>query len=263
MTQNFTQVEHDGLSFRCCVDRAGDSAPWIVFSNSMMTDLTIWDAQADTLRGRFNILRYDQRGHGGTTPPSGPCDFDQLGGDLLALLDHFGIASCTFVGLSMGTPTGLYLAINHPERVTRLVFSDGQSATAKNGAATWQARIDSARAEGMEAVAKDTMSRWFSEASQRAGKTEKPYAAAAATSLDGYIACATALQNYDFNAGLPGIQVPTLLMAGANDGNMPVSMQEIRKAIPGAVMHVIPDAGHIPNHEQPEIFNARLLEFLG
>lgn len=256
-------VEHDGLTFHCRLDGPGGNAPWIVFSNSLLTDLTVWDAQVAVLKDRFNTLRYDQRGHGGTSVPPEPCDFDQLGADVLALLDHFGIGTCTFVGLSMGVPTGLYIVRHQPTRIERLVFSDGQAATAPTGADTWQQRIDTARAAGMEEVARDMAERWFSPAFRASGGGDKAQAVAAAVPLEGYVACARALQGYDFTDVLLKITVPTLLMAGANDGSMPVSMRKLAETIAGAKMRVIPDAGHIPNYERPDDFNRHLLEFLG
>lgn len=262
MSQDFDWVEHDGLRFRCRRDGPGGDAPWIVFANSLVTDLTVWDHQVAALGGRFNILRYDQRGHGGTSVPSSPCSFEDLGGDAAFLLDHFGIGTCTFIGLSMGVPTALHVYKHHPGRIERLVFSDGQSATAATGAKTWQDRIDAAEANGMAATADATVERWFSPDFIKAGKAEPIRAMTAAVSFEGYRACASALQNYDFTDVLPRIAVPTLLIAGANDGNMPASMRTFAAAISGARFEIIPDAGHIPNFEQPEQFNRVLTAFL-
>jgi 3-oxoadipate enol-lactonase len=256
-------VTHDGLRFRCRLDGQGAGAPWVVFSNSMLTDLTVWDAQVAVLQDRFRILRYDQRGHGRSDPPEGPCTLDLLGADLAAVLDHFEVESCAFVELSMGVPTGLHLVGHQPHRVSRMVLSDGQSATAPNGFASWGARIDEAREIGMEAVAAATMERWFSAGFRATGGAEAVHRAAAATSLEGYIGCAQALQAYDFRAVLGGISVPVLLTAGADDGAMPASMQAMAGAIPGAVLKLIPEAGHIPCVEQAEAFNRHLLAFLG
>lgn len=262
MSSQFDWVEHDGLRFRCRLDGSGGNLPWIAFSNSMVTDLTVWDHQVEALADRFNILRYDQRGHGGTSVPSGPCTFDQLGGDAAFLLDHFGIESCTFVGLSMGVPTALHVYEHHPDRIRRLVLSDGQSKTAATGAQTWQARIEAARAGGMDENARITIERWFGADFIASGKAERVRAMAAAVPLEGYVACARALQDYDFAHVLANIAVPTLLVAGANDGNMPDSMRDLAASIRGAQFVEIPGAGHIPNWEQAELFNRHLSAFV-
>lgn len=257
-------VDHDGLTFNCRLDGAlaDDGAPWVMFANSMLTDHTVWDAQVAVLKDNHRILRYDQRGHGKTNVPANPCTIGQLGDDALALMNAFGIGSCTFVGLSMGVPTALHVVSQAPDRIARLVLSDGQSHTQPGGAATWQERIDHAVASGPEGLAAATVARWFGSSFIAAGGAEKVRAAAAAMKVVGYIACARALQDYDYADVLGRISVPTLITVGANDGNMPVSMKAMCDAIPGAVMHVIPDAGHIPNVEQADLFNRHLLDFL-
>lgn len=259
----FATVQHDGLTFRCKVEKAGEGAPWIVFSNSILTNLTVWDAQAEMLAGRFNVLRYDQRGHGGTSVPPGPATFDQLGGDLIALLDHFSIARATLVGLSMGIPTVLDVMRKRPDRVERLILCDGQSATAPGGAELWRTRIETAQSVGMEEFADQTSERWFSADFKAAGGHAKIRDGARTTPLAGFVACARALQNYDYRDVLPTIAVPIMLLVGADDGSMPATMKVVCQAIPGAVLHEIPHAGHIPCHEQPATFNRHMSDFLG
>jgi 3-oxoadipate enol-lactonase len=262
VTDNDKWVDHDGLRFRCRINGPGAGKPWIVFSNSLLTDLTLWDVQAEALSDHYNILRYDQRGHGGTSVPAEPCTFEQLGSDALALIEHFEIGKCTFVGLSMGIPTALWIYERQPDRIARLVLCDGQAATAPTGAQTWKERIETARAVGMAEVARQTCERWFSEEFMASGRAAKAEEIIRSMALEGYVACARALQAYDFRRVLAEIAVPTLLMAGANDGTMPTTMSQLAEAIPGAVMKIIPDAGHIPNFEQPEIFNRHLLAFV-
>ena len=256
------RLDHDGLTFNCRIDGSDAADRWIVFCNSLVTDLAIWDAQVAALEDRYRILRYDQRGHGATGVPPGASTFAELGGDLSFLLDHFYIARCTVVGLSMGCPTALDLVSRDPGRVERLVLVDGQAETAPTGAATWQARIDKARADGMEAVADDTVSRWFSDEFVRRGDAEPLRRTIAAMTVQGFESCARALQSYAYGDVLPAIACPTLLVAGSNDGAMPANMAALSKRIAGARFVEIPGAGHIPNLEKPEAFNRVLLEFL-
>ena len=152
-TNTFTR---DGVSIRFQVD-GREGAPWIVFSNSICTDLSLWEGQAAALAPNFRVLRYDQRGHGGSSVPSAPCTFEQLGGDVAALLDHLGIARCTFVGLSMGVPTGLQLYKDQPQRIERLVLCDGQAATAPAGAGTSPLGFVGGVANGSQSMVK----KWF------------------------------------------------------------------------------------------------------
>ncbi|MEQ8335634.1 alpha/beta fold hydrolase [Nisaea sp.] len=241
-------------------DRAG--APWIVFGNSLVTDLTVWDAQADALAGRYGILRYDQAGHGRSGLPETQVSFGDLGDDLLAVMDEAGIDSAVYVGLSMGVPTGLAAHRRAPERFTALVFSDGQAKTAPGGAAGWAERIAGAEETGMEAFAAATAGRWLTATTgnERRGKL---VAMIAATSFEGFRTGATALMDYDYLDELKQIRRPTLLIAGAEDGAMPEGMaSKLKPAIAGSTMQVIPQAGHVPCFEQPEAFTAVLDDFL-
>lgn len=236
-----------------------DGAPWLVFGNSLITDLTLWDA---SMPAGFGVLRYDQAGHGKSSVPTGPVNFDDLGQDLLAVMDAAGIARAIYVGLSMGVPTGLAAHRIAADRFAALVLCDGQARTAPGGAAGWADRIKAAQTTGMEAFATATADRWLTEtanAETRARLTQM----IAATSFDGFRTCATALMDYDYVDELARITCPTLLIAGAQDGAMPEGMAtKLQPAIAGAQMHVIENAGHVPCFEQPNAFAAVLTGFL-
>ena len=259
----FEFVPVDGLTLRCRVE-GPEGAPWLLLSNSLMTDLTLWDAQVATWGDRFRILRYDQRGHGGSGLAPAPVTLDRLVEDALALLDHFRIDAAVVAGVSMGAATALGLAGRHPGRVLGVLASDGQARTAPGGAASWQERIAFARDKGMRAVVQATVARWFRPGFVERNDVDFQRAVAMMTdtSLDGYVACATALTQYDFEAELPAIRVPVLLVAGAQDGAMPASMRALRDRIPGAQFAEIAESGHLPNLEQAAAFNAATKTFL-
>jgi len=261
MTGQF--VEHDGLRFRCQLD-GPESAPWLVFSNSLVTDLTLWEPQVSAFAGRFRILRYDQRGHGGTGVPNVPATIAQLADDAAALLAHFSVRDAVFVGVSMGAATGFRLAQRHPELVARLVASDGNIASPPSGAQAWQERIDLVQREGMKAYADVTLVRWFAA---RSRNEDVPALAQVrvmieATPREGFIACARALQDYNFSAGAGVMRQPTLLIAGAEDGAIPAALRALQPQLPDAHFVEITDAGHLPGIERPAAFNAALAAFL-
>ena len=261
------RAEHDvqvnGLRFHCRVDGAA-GAPWMVFSNSLLTNLALWDDQVAAFGDRFRILRYDQRGHGGTQVPDAPVTMDLLVQDAEALMAEFGITGATFVGVSMGAATALALAARAPERVARVVASDGQAATAPGGAMLWQERIEFARAHGMEAVADSTVRRWFRPGYGEAGGPEVARAREMirTTALDGYLACANALQSYDVRQEMRAVRQPVLLLVGAADGALPQTMRAMQREIADARFVEIAEAGHLPNLEAPAAFNAAVREFL-
>lgn len=239
-----------------------DTAPWIIFGNSLVTDITLWDAQAAALADRYGILRYDQAGHGKSTVPMQPIDFDDLGSDLLAVMDAAGVARASYVGVSMGVPTGLAAHKMAADRFAALVLCDGQARTAPGGAAGWVDRIEMAEASGMEAFAAATVDRWLTSGTG-AERRQELAKMIAATPLDGFRACATALMNYDYADELARITCPTLLIAGAEDGAIPEGMAtKLKHAIAQAKMQIIERAGHVPCYEQPDAFTAMLSDFL-
>lgn len=256
-------IQHDGVNFRCRLD-GREGAPWLVLSNSLMTDLTVWDAQVAEYSQHYCILRYDQRGHGKSEVGTKPLTIEALADDAEALCDVFGVTDAVAAGVSMGAATVLTLAARRPDLVQRVIASDGQAKTAPGGRQTWQERIDFARKEGIDAVVQATLPRWFSPGFLGAGgpDLERAKRMMAATPLDGYVACAQALQDYDLAGRLPAIRQPALLLAGALDGAMPATMRAMQAVMPAARFVEIADAGHLPGFERPTAFNSVVSDFL-
>lgn len=254
-----TGITQDGLQFNIRVE-GREGAPWLVFSNSLLTNLDLWEHQVAALSGRFRILRYDQRGHGGTAVPPAPATITQLADDIDGIMGQLGIGTAHFVGVSMGAATGIALAQRNPGRVARLLCSDGNAATAPGGAQGWEERIAASRAGGMKALADVTLDRWFASPDSPAIPAVR--AMIEGTPLDGFVACARALQDYEFRPGLAAMRLPVLFVAGSADGAMPKSMPLLAEAVPGARYQEIADAGHLPCIEQPEAFTAALSAFL-
>ena len=247
------------LKLWCRVDGAA-GAPWLVFSNSLMTDLSLWDDQMAAYVGRFRILRYDQRGHGGSSVPPGSCHFDDLADDLVAVLDAFDVEVATLVGVSMGGVTVLGAAARHPARVARVAVCGCQPASTPASAAAWGERIVVAEAGGMAALVEPTVARWFPPGTAQA---DPPFLhrvrdMIAGTSLQGFVRATGALQDYDYRSYPAVLGCPTAFIAGAEDGVVPRMMRGMAAACPGSSFTAIEGAGHLPNIEQPARFNAVL-----
>ena len=240
-----------------------EDAPPLVLSNSLGANLHMWDPQAGALAERFRLVRYDTRGHGGSPVPDGPYSIDHVGQDALALLDHLEIERAHWVGLSLGGMTGMWLAINAPERLDRLVLL---CTSAQLGPAeTWRERAETVRAQGTEALAEAGVGRWLTERFRE----EHPDTATwlrdmiAATPDAGYAACCAVIEHMDLTSGLAGITTPTLAIAGAQDpATPPEHAERIVAAIPGARLEVLDPAAHLANVEQPETVTRLILEHL-
>lgn len=253
----------NGIRFNCRVE-GRRQGPWLVLSNSLATNLSMWDGQIARWAGSYRILRYDQRGHGGTNVLSESCTFDELIDDVVGLFRAFGIESAAFAGVSMGGITGLGLAARYPRLIDRLVACDCPWVAAPGTAALWEERIAAVRTQGMHAMVQPTIQRWFRPAFLAANSPvlERVRGMIATTLPAGYIACANALQNFDYREASAAITVPTLLVVGAHDGVLPQTMREMQQAIRGSQFVEIAEAGHLPNVEQPEAFERATAKFL-
>ena len=154
------KIKANGIGINYQVD-GPDAAPWLVLSNSLATNLTMWDDQARELGRAFRVLRYDQRGHGATDAPAGRYPFDLLIADALALMDALAIGKAHFAGLSMGGATALGLAQKHPDRLDRVIVCDSPCQSTPTSRQQWEERIVIAQKQGMEALVEPTLARWF------------------------------------------------------------------------------------------------------
>ncbi len=236
--------------------------PVLMLCNSLGTTLDMWEPQMPAFLAHFRVLRYDTRGHGQSQVTPGEYSIAQLGNDALSLLDHLGIERMSFCGLSMGGMTGMWLGVNRPERIWRLVLCN---TGAKLGdPALWAARFEAVRSGGMAAITPPTLDRWFTARYQRLAPrdVDKVRAMLLATSPDGYIANGAAVRDMDQRADLAKIKVPTLLIAGTYDGSTPPELgREAAQAIDGA-RYVELDAAHMSNWEQTGAFTAAVLSFV-
>lgn len=257
-----TKIKSNGIAINCEIS-GREGAPWLVFSNSLMTNLSMWDDQEKVFADRFRILRYDQRGHGLTDAPPGAYTLDTLAADVIGLFDALKIDRANFVGLSMGGMTGLAIAEQFPSRLTKLVACDCGPASTPQSAQQWAERIEVARAGGMEALVEPTVTRWSPPEFVSSNKkdADKLRHMIRTTPLNGFVGCALALSNFDLKPKLSEIKLPVQFICGTYDAALP-GTKALHAAVPGSAMAEIQGAGHISNVEQPGPFTAVLEKFL-
>ncbi len=242
-----------------------EDAPVVTFSNSLATTLAMWAPQVAALADRYRILRYDTRGHGATSAPDGPYALADLARDTRLLLEALGIARTHFVGLSLGGMIAQMLAIHHPEMLASVSLCDTTSRMPPETDGAWDARIATAETEGMSALVDGTLERWFTAPFRAAGAAavDQVRAAILATPAAGYAGCCHAIRGLDLTDRLAAVEMPTLIVVGADDMGTPVAASEAMHArIAGAELVVIDDAAHLSNLEQPAAFNRALGDFL-
>lgn len=258
-TPTFAEVNGTRLHYR--LDGPA-GAPVLMLSNSLGTALAMWDGQVAALTARYRVLRYDSRGHGRSAAPCGAYTMAQLGGDAVALLDHLGIATAAFCGLSKGGMVGMWLGANAGDRITRLALTN--TAAYLPSPETWDLRIKTVTEQGMAAVTDGVVDRWFTRGFQE----REPQAVAPiremllATDPVGYCGCCHAIRDMDQRGDLGRITAPVLVIGGTVDPSTPPALsEEIARAIPGSRL-VMLEAAHLSNIEQRDAYTAALLGFL-
>jgi 3-oxoadipate enol-lactonase len=256
------QAEINGIQLHYQLD-GRDGAPWLTFSNSLFTNLSLWDDQVAALQDDFRILRYDHRGHGQTSATPGRYTLGLLAADLAGLLDQVGVERTHYVGISMGSSTGLALAARQPERFLSFALCDSRPFSPPTFREYWGALMQTVERDGIAALIEPTIERWFgAEFRADPAAVARIRAMMQATSADGYVGCAAALQDYDVRPGLARLGCPVLRLAGATDGTTPALLSELQAELPGSTYACLEGAGHISNLEQPAAFTEALVGFL-
>lgn len=247
-----------GLHYRIDGDPGG--AP-VVFANSLGADMRLWDPILPHLPKGLRIIRYDKRGHGLSTVPPAPYSMGTLVRDAERLLDHLNIRECVFVGLSIGGMIAQGLAVKRLDQIRALVLSNTAAKIATP--AQWQDRIAAARAGGIEALADATMERWFSRPFRARREMALWRNMMVRQPLEGFLGCCAAISGTDFYTPTSGLRLPTLGIAGSEDGSTPPDLvRETVDLIPGSQFRLMRRAGHLPCVEHPEAYAALLADFL-
>jgi 3-oxoadipate enol-lactonase len=259
------RIRANGIDIAYTID--GEVKPeraWLVFSHSLAADHTMWAPQVAPFSAAFNVLRYDTRGHGATEAPAGPYSLEMLADDLRGLLDALAIPRCHFAGLSMGGMIGQTAALREPARFASLVLADTTSRLPAAMHPVWDQRIAAVEAGGMAAVAAATLERWFTAPFRRrdAQTVARIERQILATPVAGYVGCSHAIKRLDLTDRLGAIGCPVLVIVGEDDpGTPPAMAEDIARAISGAQLVRIPQAAHLANLEQPELFTGAMREF--
>lgn len=234
-----------------------EDKPVLVLGNPIGTTRAVWDRQVPALAKRFRILRLEWRGHGApgaqSAAPKGPYSIAELGADVLAALNFYGIGQAAYAGVSLGGMTGIWLAANAPERITSLAVLCA-ALTPMPSPDLWHERARLVRDGGMAAIADTVVPRWFTPSfvSRHADEVAPVLDMLRGTNPEGYAGCAEAIASMDLRPLLPAIKIPTLVISGAEDPAAPpwIGAQTAR-AIRGSHFTVIRGASHFAHYETP------------
>lgn len=252
----------DGERFHVRID-GPENAPVLLLSNSLSSDMWMWDDQIPAWSQRFRVVRYDQRGHGTSVASAPPYTMTQLGRDAIGVMDALGIAKAHWCGLSLGGMAGMEVLTHAGHRIDKAVLAN--TAAHMGPPDLWNGRIAMAQRGGMEETVEPTVQRWFPKHfHESAPQTiERMRAMIRRTSVDGYIGCCLAIRDMDQRETIRAIINPVLVIIGEHDpATKPADGEWIAGAIRGSKT-VRLDAAHISNVEQPAAFTKAVMEFLG
>jgi 3-oxoadipate enol-lactonase/4-carboxymuconolactone decarboxylase len=256
----FLTIDNTRLFYRL---EGSEGKPVLALSHSIGADHAMWDPQVPDLLSHFQVLRYDIRGHGASDAPKGDYSIEELGRDLLCLVDALKISEFAFCGLSLGGAIGQWLAIHAPDRISRLVLANTSPQFGPR--ANWDSRRQAVLKGGMAAVVDMAMQRFFSPETlaRDDAYVHTVRLVIQGTDPSGYAGCCAALRDMDDTQLLHQIRVPTLVIVGDRDVSTPWSGhgEILAREIPKAQALHLP-AAHLSNLERPRSFTVALLNFL-
>jgi 3-oxoadipate enol-lactonase len=232
----------------------------LILSSSLGTTAAMWDPQLELLGRKAAIVTYDHRGHGGSYTPDGPYTLDDLGGDVVQLMDSLSITTADFAGLSLGGMVGMWLAENSPNRVRRLALlcTYADVATPK----MWIERATTVRDKGTESMLDGSLERWFTPGFRRSHPETVAEFGDMLRSVpdEGYASCCEAIGTMAIDAGLDRIESPTLVIAGTRDqGATPEMVSALAGTIPRARYAEV-DGAHLASVERASEVTSLLLD---
>ncbi|HEX5195010.1 MAG TPA: 3-oxoadipate enol-lactonase [Solirubrobacteraceae bacterium] len=237
----------------------------LLLGGSLGTTLAMWEPQVAALSAVVRVVRFDHRGHGGSPVPAGPYAIDDLGRDVLALMDDLGLQRACYCGLSLGGMVGQWLAISAPERIERVILMC--TGAYLPPPQQWLERAEAVRAAGSpEVLADAVVARWFTKpfAAANPDVVARHRAMVAATDPGGYAACCEAIAAMDLRQGLPSVRVPALVVSGAQDPSIPAEHgRAIARSIPGARFELLDPAAHVASVERADAVNELVAGFVG
>ena len=246
-------------------DDVGTGMP-VAFIHGFPHNRTLWAPQVSALVDRARCIALDLRGFGESSR-TGPFTMDQYADDVAMLLRMLGIERTVVAGLSMGGYIAFSFWRRHREMVRALVLADTRAgADSEEARSKRRSLIDVARSRGSEAVADGQIVGMIGKSTRekQPALIDDVHRMLASAPVDGISGALEAMiGRVDSTATLATIDVPTLVVVGAEDVLTPVSEAEIlHEAIRGSRLEVIEQAGHVSNLERPAAFNHVLSEFL-
>jgi 3-oxoadipate enol-lactonase len=241
-----------------------DGAPTVLLGGSLGTTLEMWDPQVRTLEHALRVVRFDHRGHGRSPVPPGPYEIGDLGRDVVALLDRLEIQRTAYCGISLGGMVGMWLAVNAPERIDKLILICTSAHLEPESA--WTQRAAAVRAaQSTLAIADGVLKNWLTPQFAAANPDVRAWLRAMFLSAPatGYAACCEAIAQLDLRPSLGAIATSTLVVAAEQDHAIPPEHGgAIARAIAGARFQLLSGAAHLASVERAATISSLIIDHL-
>jgi len=253
--------------FTMAYDETGSGKP-ILFIHGFPLNRKMWEPQIEAFSDNMHVIAPDLRGHGETEAIPGPYEMEMLADDCHGLLEALGVTQPVVVcGLSMGGYATLAFYRKYPERAAGLILAATRAgADSEEGKANREKAAAQAQEKGVSAIIDGMLPKILAPGTYetRPELVERVREMMAETSVEGVVGAQLGMKERpDSTPLLTQIRVPTLVLHGAEDQILPPSEAEAtHTAIQGSQLHILPDAGHLLNLEQPERFNRAVADFL-
>lgn len=234
----------------------------LILSNSLGCTTQMWEENVEELKHHFNILRYDNRGHGKSTSSYPDARIADLAQDVLQLIDALQLHNTIFCGLSIGGQIGLWLSLHAADRFDKIIISN--TAPKIGTLESWNERINLIKTHGLQSLVAPIEERWFTEETRKnkSEKVKEIMQLFTQTSLEGYLCCAKAVAHADFNQQLASIQIPLLILSGRYDQTTTTEdAQKMKEAIYESE-HIDLASNHLSNIDCTETFNKAIIDFI-
>jgi len=255
----FADLDHCKLHYEL---EGASGSPVLVLCHSLGADLSLWDAQVALFVRRFRLLRYDLRGHGRSSVSSEPTTMQALASDVIALADAVSTNRFSFCGISIGGMIGLELALRYPGRLNALVIAN--TAARIGTSESWEMRIRTVQAHGMQSVVEPALERWFTPEfrSSHSNIVEHFGQVLANTAPAGYLKACEAIRDADLRSSISEIQTPALVIAGSEDSATTVEDAQFLVHKMASSIYREMRTAHLSNVEGSEEFSDAVFSFL-
>jgi 3-oxoadipate enol-lactonase len=262
MTQTSAQPSGSGIH---SVRTGKPGEPLVVLVHAVGVDLTYWGDQIEMLQASFDVVAYDLPGHGGSAKPAKGFGFTDAVATLTKVIVDAAAGPAHIVGLSVGGMIAQNLALARPDLVRSLALVDTISTfpDAVRTALLDRARLT--RTEGMGAILKQTLERWFTEdfIKRRPDVLDRVTKTLLADDPEIHAGMWEMIATLDTAPRLASLDRPSLVVVGEHDPTTPVAASRaIAERIPDAVLHTVPGASHMAPLEKPRQVNEILQGFL-